>query len=151
MEVQVMELLLLAILLIAAGVLAAAPLIVSKQPNAQEAISKLVPYQGIIGIILLFWGLFVLLFRLLSVLGLLLQFAPLTGIGMLLACLVAIGLGILLGYGLISKYALSKNADAARSGELVRAKLTGIQIPLGVAGIAVGIWAFLIYLNYSRL
>jgi ABC-type Na+ efflux pump permease subunit len=146
-----MELLLLAILLIAAGVLAAAPLIVSKQPNAQEAISKLVPYQGIIGIILLFWGLFVLLFRLLSVLGLLLQFAPLTGIGMLLACLVAIGLGILLGYGLISKYALSKNADAARSGELVRAKLTGIQIPLGVAGIAVGIWAFLIYLNYSRL
>jgi hypothetical protein len=145
-----MELLLLALLLIAAGVLAAAPLIVSKQPNAQEAIGKLVPYQGIIGIVLLAWGLFVLLFRLLSVLGLLLQFAPLTGIGMLLACLVAIGLGILLGYGLLSKYALSKNADAARSGEMVRAKLTGIQIPLGIAGIATGIWALLIYLNYSR-
>jgi hypothetical protein len=151
MEVQVMELLLLAVLLIAAGVLAAAPLIVSKQPNAQEAISKLVPYQGIIGIILLFWGLFVLLFRLLSVLGLLLQFAPLTGIGMLLACLVAIALGILLGYALISKYALSKNVDAARSGEMVRAKLTGIQIPLGIAGIATGIWALLIYLNFSRM
>ena len=146
-----MELLLLAVLLLAAGVLAAAPLIVSKQPNAQEVISKLVPYQGIIGIILLLWGLFVLLFRLLSVLGLLLQFAPLTGIGMLLACLVAIALGILLGYGLISKYALSKNADAARSGEMVRAKLTGIQIPLGIAGIATGIWAFMIYLNFSRM
>ncbi len=142
-----MELLLLAILLIAAGALAAAPLIVSKQPNAQEAISKLVPYQGIIGIILLLWGLFTLL-RLLSFLGAALQ--SLTGIGILLACLVAIALGILLGYGLISKYALSKNADAARNGEMVRAKLTGIQIPLGVAGIALGIWAFLIYLNFSR-
>jgi len=145
-----MELLLLALLLLAAGVLAAAPLIVSKQPNAQEAISKLVPYQGIIGIILLLWGLFVLLFRLLSIFGLLMQFAPLTAIGMLLACLVAIGLGILLGYGLISKHALSKNADAARSGEVVRAKLTGIQIPLGIAGIALGIWSLLIYLNFSR-
>lgn len=145
-----MELLLLALLLIVGGALAAAPLIVSKQPNAQDAINKLVPYQGIIGIILLLWGLFVLLFRLLGVLGLLLQFAPLTGIGMLLACLVAIALGILLGYGLLSKYALSKNADAARSGEMVRAKLTGIQIPLGVAGIATGVWALLIYLNFSR-
>jgi hypothetical protein len=150
MEVHSMELLLLALLLIVGGALAAAPLIVSKQPNAQEAINKLVPYQGIIGIILLLWGLFVLLFRLLSVLGLLLQFAPLTGIGMLLACLVAIALGILLGYALLSKYALSKNADAARSGEMVRAKLTGIQIPLGIAGIATGLWALLIYLNYSR-
>jgi glucan phosphoethanolaminetransferase (alkaline phosphatase superfamily) len=145
-----MELLLLAILLIAAGVLAAASLIVAKQPNAQEAINKLVPYQGIIGIILLLWGLFVLLFRLLSVLGLLLQYAPLTGIGMLLACLVAIALGILLGYGLISKYALSKNADAARSGEMVRTKLVGIQVPLGIAGIVTGIWALLIYVNFSR-
>lgn len=142
-----MEILLLGILLIAAGALAAAPLIVSKQPNAQEAISKLVPYQGIIGIILLLWGLFALI-RLLPVLGAALQ--SLTGIGLLLACLVAIALGILLGYGLISKYALSKNADAARSGEMVRAKLTGIQVPLGIAGIATGIWAFLIYLNFSR-
>ena len=142
-----MELLLLAILLIAAGALAAAPLIVSKQPNAQEAISKMVPYQGIIGIVLLLWGLFTLI-RLLPVLGYALQ--SLAGIVMLLACLVAIALGILLGYGLISKYALSKNADAARSGEMVRAKLTGIQIPLGIAGIALGIWAFLIYLSFSR-
>jgi hypothetical protein len=145
-----MEVLLLALLLIVGGALAAAPLIVAKQPNAQEAINKLVPYQGIIGIVLLLWGLFVLLFRLLSVLGLMLQFAPLTGIGMLLACLVAIALGILLGYALISKYALSSNADAARSGEMVRAKLTGIQIPLGIAGIVTGLWALIIYLNYSR-
>ena len=140
--------LLLAILLIAAGILAAASLIVQKQPNAREAIAKLTPFQGIIGIILLLWGLYQLFFGVLPYFGLLMQFAPLTAIAALLATLVAIGLGILLGYGLISQYALSKNADAARSGEVVRAKLTGIQVPLGIAGIALGIWMIIIYMQY---
>jgi hypothetical protein len=140
--------LLLAILLIAAGILAAASLIVQKQPNAQEAIAKLTPFQGIIGIILLLWGLYQLFFGVLPYFGLLMQFAPITAIAALLATLVAIGLGILLGYGLISHYALSKNADAARSGEAVRAKLTGIQVPLGIAGIALGLWMIVIYMQY---
>ena len=39
-----------AILMIVAGVLAAASLIAAKQPNAQQAIDKLVPFQGIVGI-----------------------------------------------------------------------------------------------------
>ena len=56
--------------------------------------------------------------------------------------LVSIGLGALLGYGLIAKYALSGNADAARSGEAVHAKLASIQVPLGIAGIALGILMF---------
>ena len=42
---------LLAILLIAVGALAAASFIASKQPNAKAAIDKLVPIQGILGII----------------------------------------------------------------------------------------------------
>src|SRR5437764_13531301 len=108
---------LLGILLILAGILAASSLIIQKQPNAQEVISKIVPFQGIIGIILLLWGLYALIFGLLPYLGAWMTLFPIRAIAALLATLVAIGLGILLGYGLIAQYALSKNAGAARSGE----------------------------------
>ena len=139
--------LLLALLLIVAGALAAASLIVQKQPNAQQAIAKLVPFQGIIGIVLLLWGLFQLI-DLLRYFSLLMQIFPITAIAYLLSVLVAIGLGILLGYGLIQQFVLSKNADAARSGEVVRAKLTGIQVPLGIAGIALGVWLIILYMSF---
>ena len=139
--------LLLAILLIAAGILAAASLIVAKQPNAQEMIKKLVPFQGIIGIILLIFGLYFLFAWALPGLQIMSYF-PMTAIAWLASSLVAIALGVLLGYGLISQYALSKNADAARSGEAVRAKLTSYQVPLGVAGIALGIWLILLYFSW---
>jgi hypothetical protein len=139
--------LLLALLLIAAGVLAAASLIVQKQPNAQQAIAKLVPFQGIIGIILLLWGLWQLI-DLLRFFSFIMQYAPITALAYLAAVLVAIALGILLGYGLIQQYVLSKNADASRSGETVRAKLSGIQVPLGIAGIGLGIWLIVLYMSF---
>jgi hypothetical protein len=139
--------LLLALLLIIAGALAAASLIIQKQPNARDAIAKLVPFQGIIGIVLLLWGLWQLI-ELLRFFGLLMQIFPITALVYLASVLVAIGLGILLGYGLIQQYVLSKNADASRSGEAVRAKLTGIQVPLGIAGIALGLWLIVLYLSY---
>lgn len=139
--------LLLALLLIVAGALAAASLIVQKQPNAREAIAKLVPFQGIIGIVLLLWGLWQLI-EILQVFGLLMRFAPITALAYLASVLVAIGLGILLGYSLIQQYVLSKNADASRSGEAVRAKLTGVQVPLGIAGIALGVWLIVLYMSY---
>jgi hypothetical protein len=142
--------LLLAILLIVAGILAAASLIIAKQPNAQDMISKIVPFQGIIGIILLLWGLYALFFQVLPYFGLLMQFAPLTAIASLASTLVAIGLGIILGYGLIKQYALKNNADAARSGDAAVAKLAGIQVPLGLAGIALGIWILIIYMSAPR-
>jgi hypothetical protein len=139
--------LLLALLLIIAGALAAASLIIQKQPNAREAIAKLVPFQGIIGIVLLLWGLWQLI-ELLQYFGLLMRFVPVTALVYLGSVLVAIGLGILLGYGLIQQYVLSKNADATRSGEAVRAKLTGIQVPLGIAGIVLGIFLIVLYMSY---
>jgi hypothetical protein len=139
--------LLLALLLIVAGALAAASLIIQKQPNAREAIAKLVPFQGIIGIVLLLWGLWQLI-ELLRFFGILMQLFPITALAYLASVLVAIGLGILLGYSLIQQYVLSKNADASRSGEAVRAKLTGIQVPLGIAGILLGIWLIVLYMSY---
>ena len=41
---------------IAGGVLASSGFIISKKPNAKELIDKLVPYQGWIGAVMFFWG-----------------------------------------------------------------------------------------------
>jgi hypothetical protein len=136
--------LLFALLLIVAGILAASSLIIQKQPNAQDLIAKIVPFQGIIGIILLLWAL-INLIRILGYLGLLFQFVPVTAILFLLTLLVSIGLGFLLGYGLIAQYALNKNAGAAASGQTAMAKLAPIQIPLGLLGIGLGIWLLISY------
>jgi len=131
--------LIFALLLIVAGALGAASLIVQKQPNARDLIAKIVPFQGIIGIILLLWSLLNLI-RVLPYLGALFQFASLTGILVLLVLLVGIALGFLLGFGLINHYVLSKNADAAKGGTAMQSKLATFQIPLGILGIVLGIW-----------
>ena len=139
--------LLFALLLIVAGVLAASSLIVSKQPNAREMIAKIVPYQGIIGIILLIWALIVFVFNVLPYLGAFMQ--SLWGLLLLLAFLVAIALGFLLGYGLIKQYALSKSADAARGGDAMQMKLAKLQGPLGLIGIVLGLWMLVNVLRWG--
>jgi hypothetical protein len=144
---------LLALLLIAAGALAIPALIAAKQPNAKEVLDKLVPYQGIIGIILLIMGLYLLFVDVLSfTFSVLRAISPLGSILYMISILVAIALGLLLGYGLIKKYVLSKNADAASSGDMMMAKLARIQAPLGIAGIALGvfllIWRFILLPSY---
>jgi hypothetical protein len=146
---------LLALLLIIGGALAIPSLIAKKNPNAKEMLDKIVPFQGIIGIVLLLWGLYMLFADVLAGgFSFLMSFSPLWGLIYLLTVLVSIGLGALLGYGLIAKYALSKNADAARGGEMVHLKLAGIQAPLGIAGIILGvlmlIFRFIIIPSWTR-
>lgn len=138
---------LFALLLIVAGILAAATLIIKNQPNARDLIAKLVPFQGIIGIILLIWALITLLFDLLPNLSLLFQVVPFRALLFLITLLVAIGLGFLLGYGLIAQYALSKNAGAASGGEAARMKLAPIQGPLGIVGIILGLWMLVSFMS----
>lgn len=140
--------LLFALLLIVAGVLAAASLIVAKQPNAGEVIAKLTPYQGIIGIILLIWAL-IYLIRMLSVIGLIMQVFPLTGILLLVTIVVGIALGFLLGYGLIQQYALGKSSGAAQGGENMRMKLVKFQGPLGILGIVLGLYILITSLSWG--
>jgi len=127
------------LLFIVAGALGAASLIAKKQANAGEVLAKLVPFQGIIGIILLLWSL-ISLIRILPYIGLLLQFAAITGILVLVALIVGIALGFLLGYGLINQYVLSKNAGAASSGNAMQMKLAKFQVPLGIIAILLGLW-----------
>jgi hypothetical protein len=131
--------LLFALLLIVAGVLGAAALIIKNKPDARELIAKLVPFQGIIGIILLIWSL-IMLIRILPYLGAIMQLAPLSALIAIVTLVVAIALGFLLGYGLINQYVLSKNAGAAAGGAGVQAKLATFQGPLGIVAIVLGLW-----------
>jgi hypothetical protein len=46
--------------------------------------------------------------------------------------------GFLLGFGLITHYALSRNATAMARGQQIRAKLMSIQAPLGALAVVMG-------------
>jgi hypothetical protein len=138
--------LLFALLMIVAGVLGAAALIIKNKPDARELIGKLVPFQGIIGIVLLVWSL-IMLIRILPYIGLLMQFAAFQALIAILALLVGIVLGFLLGYGLINQYVLSKNAGAAAGGAGVQSKLATYQGPLGIVAVLLGLWMLISYIS----
>jgi uncharacterized membrane protein len=117
-----------AIIAILGGLIAASSLIVSKKPNAKDLLDKLVPFQGIIGVILLAWSIF-------GVLGLLSYFSIIS----LAVVVVEFIVGFLLSYGLLSKFLLSKNEAAKEKGQALRLKLTKYQVPAGVILVVLGI------------
>ena len=130
-----------AIIAIIGGIIAASSLIVAKKPNAQELIDKLTPYQGWIGIVLAFWGVFGFISLILNIGSI--GFAWMIGLGV---SVVEFVVGFLLGYGLISKYLLEKNEEAKAKGQELRMKLTKYQVPAGVILIVLGILTFCQYL-----
>jgi hypothetical protein len=133
------------VVLLLGGVLGAANLIVAKKPNAKELIDKLTPYQGWIGVVLVVWGLW-------DVIGVLrtmavLSAAPVWWLLYLVTTLTELGLGFLLGYGLISKYVLSRSPEAMQKGQELRAKLAVYQGPLGVVAIVLAILFLVLHLR----
>ena len=129
------------LVLLAGGLLGASSIIIGKRPNAKQLIDKLVPYQGIIGVVMLVWGLrdvFQLL-RSLSVIG----HVALWWLVFLVTALTELGLGFLLGYGLIVKYVLGSHPQAVAKAEQVRVKLRAYQGPLGVTAIILAVVFFL--------
>jgi hypothetical protein len=121
---------------IAGGILAASALIISRKPNAKELIDKITPYQGWIGIVMFFWGVWGVLdcVRNLGMLG----DRPLFWMFWLAASAADVLVGFLLGFGLITKYALGKNAAAQARGQQIRAQLAGYQGVFGLFAIAMG-------------
>ena len=132
-------------ILFCGGVLSAANIIVGKKPNAKELIDKLVPYQGWIGAVMFFWGIWGLI-NILGHLGYIgMYFSSLGGIIMIIAILTELVLGFLLGFGLITKYALSKSEAAMEKGQAIRAKLSKFQAPLGIVAIVVAAYILISY------
>jgi hypothetical protein len=125
-------------MLIVGGILAASSLIVAKKPNAQELIDKLTPYQGWIGIALFLGGIVDTIF-LIRYIGVMFQVSVLQSIFYIVAVPTELLVGFLLGFGLITKYALSKSEKAMEKGQAIRAKLAPVQGFIGLLAIAVGI------------
>ncbi|MBL0338417.1 MAG: hypothetical protein IPP67_04425 [Rhodospirillaceae bacterium] len=130
-----------AVISILLGLLAAPSLLAGQNPKAQEMLNKLVPFQGIFGI-MLFFGFFRLIFDILMHFGTF-TYTPILLVSYLLLTLVQVFLGFLLGFGFISKMT-SGNEQARAKSEALRAKLAVYQGPLGIASIILGVW-FIIY------
>ena len=127
------------------GVLAAAGSIIKKKPNAAELIDKMAPYQGIIGVVILFWGISGLIGSLTSIS--LLSAAPIYWIIGLITAIATFVVGFLLSFSLLSKYLFSKNETAMAKGQSLRAKLINYQVPAGYLLIVMSILSLLAFLR----
>jgi len=146
--------------LLLGGIIASYALIVGKRPDAKQAIDKLVPYGGAIGIALLVFGIYDLFglgsgpswfdtldfFKYFNIWGK-------VYVGLWVP--VAIILGFLLGYSLIDKYVLNKAASAGgKAGEAVdgvgdkaHAGLSKFSGPIGIIALVVGLIMLLLQLD----
>lgn len=125
------------------GIIAASGLIIARRPDAQQFIDKITPYQGWLGFGLFSWGLYWLVAFVLPNIGAF-SAAPLQ-LAVIIAVLASgIGVGFLLGFGLITKYALSRNATAEARGRALRQRLVAIQAPLGLVAIASGVLSYVL-------
>lgn len=126
------------ITLVLLSIIAVPSLILSKKPNAKELLEKIEPYQGWIGIVFCFWGIWGIITAVLNIGWL--SVAPIWWITFLAGNIVSAALGFMLGFGLINQFFLSKNENAKEKAETLRAKIAPKQGKLGVLGIFVGIW-----------
>ena len=135
------------ITLILLGCLAVPSLILAKKPDAKALFDKIAPYQGVIGIIFAFWGLWGIVQCVLNI-GLLSSIPVAWGVWLLVSVVEA-ALGFILGYGLISKHMLSKNEAAAEKGEKLLQKLLPLQGTLGLVAIVLGIIQIVVSIIYK--
>ncbi len=134
------------ITLILLSIIAVPSLLLSKRPDAKDILAKIEPYQGWIGLIFCFWGIWGIISSVLNIAWL--TSAPVWWVTLLAGNIIQAVLGFMLGYGLINKYVLSKNEEAKAKGEELRSKLAPLQGKLGLIGIAVGIWIIVAYLLF---
>jgi ABC-type Na+ efflux pump permease subunit len=129
------------IVLIVLGGLAASSSIVARRPDAQSYIDALVPYQGWIGFITCIWGVWIIFNAVLHLSWL--GSIPIWWVTFAATGALEFALGLLLGFALLTKYLLSRNAEALRRGEQVRLSLVPYQTTLGYVAIVLGIWTVL--------
>ena len=124
-----------------AGVLAASGLILSKRPDAKDMINKIVPYQGIIGIALLGYGVYFWVTWHVMLSGAL-HFKPLLiSLAYLAFFFDSLLLGLILGAPLLGKWAGGGNAEKVAN---MQAKLVPYQTILGVIGLVDGLMMILV-------
>jgi hypothetical protein len=131
--------------LILVGVLGAANLIIARKPEAKQIINKIAPYQGWIGVGSVFWGLWGLTWSLLDIP--MIAWAPIFWITELVASLLMVALGVLLGIGVFKMFI--KKPEAVEKLELLVTKLAPKQGILGFAAIGTGFWLIVASLFFA--
>lgn len=134
------------ILLILLGILAVPSLLLSRRPDAKDLLDKITPYQGWIGVVFCIVGLLAVIRGLFN-LNVLFYF-PIYGLLFMAVAVVMTLLGFILGYSLIQKYALSKNATANEKGVQVLEKIRPMQGKLGILAIILGIVLIILSISY---
>lgn len=141
------------ITLILLSILAVPSLILSKRPDAQQILTKIAPYQGWIGLVFCFWGIWGIISSILTI-----GWLSFPGMGIKILWLTLLAgniveavLGFILGYGTIASLVLSKNEAAKQKGEQLLAKLAPIQGKLGIFGIIVGVWMIIADIMFRSL
>ncbi|MET2984610.1 hypothetical protein [Aureibaculum conchae] len=124
--------------LVLLSIIAVPSLILSKKPNAAELLAKVEPYQGWIGLVFCFWGIWGIISAFLNMDWL--TSAPIWWITLLAGSVVEAGLGFMLGYGQINKLFLGNNPKAQEKAAMIREKIAPKQGKLGVLGLIVGAW-----------
>src|SRR6185436_20115660 len=126
------------LVLLLGGLIGASNIVIAKRPDAKDMIDKLIPFQGIIGVVLLLWGV-VGVFDVLRTLRWM-HLAPFWWLVFVATVVTELGLGFLLAYGLISKFTGGGAADKARQ---MHAKISGYQSTLGLTAIGLAVLFFL--------
>ncbi len=132
------------LLVIVGGILAISGLIVAKKPDAKQLLDKLTPFQAVIGIALLAFGLFNLLrsFGTPSIFDII-KIAPLLGLATLAMIVCSVLLGFMFGMPQIAKW-IPGDSPAEQKGMELSKKLAPFQVIFGL----IGIGATLIYFLY---
>ena len=131
------------IVLIVLGALCIPTLIAKKSPNAKALLDKIVPFQGIFGIVIFIFGLWSLISCILALgwIGLIFPRGLILWLTLLIHTALSIGGGAILGWGLIQKHLLAKAPDNVKAkAEESFAKLLAIQPKIGIAAIIFGLW-----------
>ncbi|MEH6307377.1 hypothetical protein RYH73_17140 [Olivibacter sp. CPCC 100613] len=126
------------ITLILLSILAVPSLILAKRPDARQLLEKIEPYQGWIGLIFCFWGIWGVIQAVIHIGAL--TTMPIWWLTWLAGSALEAVLGFMLGYTLIQKHLLSGSANAGTKAAELRAKLAPNLGKFGLIGLIVGIW-----------
>ncbi|HEY4120720.1 MAG TPA: hypothetical protein VGM56_22800 [Byssovorax sp.] len=118
------------------GVLGASSLIISKRPDAKDALAKLAPYQGWIGAVSALWGVWGIISSVLHI-GMLSMW-PIYWATFLGDSVLQAALGLLLGVGTLKTFI--KDKAAGEKMDQTIAKLAPYQGTLGLVAIGLGAW-----------
>jgi hypothetical protein len=127
------------LLLILGGILAVSGLIVAKKPDAKALIDKLMPFQAIISVLLLIFGVWDLIQALRVHLFSMFGVAPVLAIVMVAYIVSSILLGLMFGMPMVAKLSPSGAAKGAEMGK----KMAPYQTLIGIVGIISGLLAIL--------